>query len=110
MNLRQTHTFVELELSPVAYDEVFHKMNAAGYQHAFESGEGSHIIDMHGIAITRDNTAAPPDSGAFDQYVNAIVEAGKPYGVDGINAHTRRALRQVWDQSTNIEGRKGSPS
>ncbi len=45
-----THTYVLMELSPAAYDEIAAKMRAAGYDHTFNH-EGE--IDMHGIAVTR---------------------------------------------------------
>lgn len=48
--MRITHTFVELELSPTAYDEIATKLREAGYDHAFgDEGE----IDMHGIVVTK---------------------------------------------------------
>lgn len=52
-DLRQTHTFVVMDLSPAAYHEIKSKMEEAGYQHTFiERDGGSEIlIDMHGIAI-----------------------------------------------------------
>jgi hypothetical protein len=50
MGTRQTHTFVELELSPAAYDEIRLKLERAGYQHAFID---HNTIDMHGLAVTR---------------------------------------------------------
>ena len=46
-----THTYVVLELSPAAYDEIAGKLKAAAYDHAFgDDGE----IDMHGIAVKRE--------------------------------------------------------
>jgi hypothetical protein len=43
-----THTYVILELSSSAHDEIAYKLRAAGYDHAFnDNGE----IDMHGIAV-----------------------------------------------------------
>lgn len=43
-----THTYVVLEVSKPAYDEIKSKLVEAQYQHAFEpTGE----IDMHGIAL-----------------------------------------------------------
>ena len=43
-----TYTYVLMELSQVAYDEIAKKMREAEYDHAFgEDGE----IDMHGIAV-----------------------------------------------------------
>lgn len=56
MTIRQTHTYAELEVSAAAYDEIAAKLKAAGYDHAFMSGEdvnGHATIDMHGIGITR---------------------------------------------------------
>lgn len=50
MTLRQTHTFVVLELSAQAYNEIAEKLRAAGYTHAFD--EKAQLIDMHGIAVT----------------------------------------------------------
>lgn len=44
-----TYTYVELELSPAAFDEISEKMEAAGYGHAFMDDA---TIDMHGIAVT----------------------------------------------------------
>lgn len=50
-----THTYVTLELSSEAYDEIRAKLAEAGYDHAFNrDGE----IDMHGLAVTRG--AEPP--------------------------------------------------
>ena len=43
-----THTYVELELSPAAYDEIRQKLEEAGYKHAFIDEA---TIDMHGIAV-----------------------------------------------------------
>lgn len=48
MVIRQTHTYVTMEVSRAAYKEIYNKMEAAGYEHAIND-EGE--IDMHGIAI-----------------------------------------------------------
>lgn len=61
MTQRQTHTYAELELSQAAYDEIAGKLRAAGYDHAFMTGEdanGPPAIDMHGIGVTRAASAA----------------------------------------------------
>jgi hypothetical protein len=55
MILRTTHTFVELPLSPAAYEEIRNKLKAAGYEHCFIRGEDT--IDMHGLAVTREETS-----------------------------------------------------
>lgn len=45
--IERTHTYVELELSPIAYEEIARKLREAGYHQAFD-GE---TIDMHGLAV-----------------------------------------------------------
>lgn len=48
MTLRQTHTYVVMNVTRGTYDEVARKMRDAGYDHVFgEDGE----IDMHGVAL-----------------------------------------------------------
>ena len=53
--MRTTHTYVLLELSQAAYDEIYEKMLRAGYQHALHKSQADpyETIDMSGIAITR---------------------------------------------------------
>jgi hypothetical protein len=50
VRITATHTYAELELSPIAYEEIKTKLKAAGYEHAFMEGGA---IDMHGIGVTR---------------------------------------------------------
>ena len=50
--MRQTHTFVELEISREAYMEIWRKLAEAGYHHAFIDG----AIDMSGIALIQQPT------------------------------------------------------
>lgn len=53
-----SHTYVELELSPAAYEEIVDKLRAAGYDHALfarEDGNG-YTADMHGLAVVREPT------------------------------------------------------
>jgi hypothetical protein len=45
-----THTYVVLEVSKRAFEEIKKKLKEAGYQHTFHDG----LIDMHGIAIQID--------------------------------------------------------
>lgn len=50
-NVKQTHTYVTLEISAVGYDEIAKKLRAADYGHCFNSvGE----IDMSGIALVKE--------------------------------------------------------
>lgn len=48
MGVRQTYTYVELEISEAAYNEIAGKLRAAGYDHVFMN---SGAIDMHGLAV-----------------------------------------------------------
>jgi hypothetical protein len=54
--LRQTHTFVLLELSPAAYKEIREKLMAADYGHCFAKEDDQETIDMHGIAVVEEKT------------------------------------------------------
>lgn len=51
MPIRQTHTFVVLELSPAAYNEIETKLKEASYDHCFVKQDERTVIDMHGIAV-----------------------------------------------------------
>lgn len=52
--MRTTHTYVVMEISKSAFDEIKTKMEAAGYQHAFIEEKGEPMaIDMHGIAVQK---------------------------------------------------------
>lgn len=52
--MRSTHTYVELEVSPAAYEEIAGNLRAAGYGHVF-GADGE--IDMHGLALTKEAVA-----------------------------------------------------
>jgi hypothetical protein len=54
--LRQTHTYVTLEVSEMTYAEIAGKLRIAGYDHAFDcNGE----IDMHGLALVKEAPRNP---------------------------------------------------
>lgn len=53
--IRQTHTYVTLEISDEAYQEIRSKLDAAGYQHTFMPGGE---IDLSGIAVKSDGVDA----------------------------------------------------
>lgn len=42
-----SHTYVVLEVSKAAFEEIREKLKEAGYEHAFHD----ELIDMHGIAL-----------------------------------------------------------
>ena len=48
-----THTYVIMELSSVAYDEIRSKLDAAHYDQAFHRQGTREVLDMHGIAVAR---------------------------------------------------------
>lgn len=55
-----THTFVVLQVSEAAWEEIERKLDAAGYDHAFSrDDEYGVLIDMHGIALAKE--AALPE-------------------------------------------------
>lgn len=51
-----THTFAVLEISAAAYDEIKSKLEAAGYQHTFIEEDEKILIDMHGIALSKEGS------------------------------------------------------
>ena len=61
-----THTLAELEVSAAAYDEIAGLMRAAGYDHVFGPGEsenGSVIISMQGVGLSRKAPEEPKAAG-----------------------------------------------
>jgi hypothetical protein len=53
--MKQTHTFVRLEVTTQTFKEIFDKLNAANYQHAILKQDGEILIDMDGIALQPEN-------------------------------------------------------
>jgi hypothetical protein len=59
-NPRQAHTYVTLEVSVAAYNEIAAKLREAHYHHVF-TDDG--LIDMHEIALAKEGpreTGTPP--------------------------------------------------
>lgn len=54
MTRRTTHTFVILDLSRDAFEEIHARLTAAGYHHAFDTVDGKPVIDMYGIAVRQE--------------------------------------------------------
>lgn len=54
MSLPSTHTYAVLAVSPAAYAEIRAKLAAAGYEHTFHVEDGEEVIDMHGIALGKE--------------------------------------------------------
>lgn len=53
--MRTTHTYAVLEVTPMAFAEIKHRLEMAGYDHAFHGD----MIDMHGIGLKALTTAHP---------------------------------------------------
>jgi hypothetical protein len=52
--LKQTRTYAVLTVSKECYDEIMHLLQDAGYDHAFHTEHpGKVLIDMHGIALSK---------------------------------------------------------
>lgn len=53
MSIRNTYTYAILEVSEATYKEIYDKLKAAGYTHAFDDRKGGEtpVIDMHGIGL-----------------------------------------------------------
>lgn len=49
-----TYTYVLLDLSPAAYQEIRRKLVEAGYEHAIEGDDAGEVIDMNGIAVSEE--------------------------------------------------------
>lgn len=77
--MRSTHTYVLLEVSPPAYQEIRQKLELAGYQHAFDQDGGRSVIDMHGIALAVDqdlSTHVDPAAAAMGTVKSIAVMLG----------------------------------
>jgi hypothetical protein len=48
------HTYAVLQVSAAAYNEVRRLLEDAGYGHAFHQDDDRVLIDMHGIALSKD--------------------------------------------------------
>lgn len=68
-NLRQTHTYAELDVTPRTYDEIAGKLQAAGYDHAFMDGDA---IDMHGIGIVCEPALVPGHETVADTWTITV--------------------------------------
>lgn len=55
-----SYTYALLEVSPAVYAEIREKLQAAGYEHAFDRNDDREVIDMHGIALVIGATAGEP--------------------------------------------------
>ncbi len=53
--MTQTHTYVELEISEAAYNEISAKLLMAQYYHVFAQTKDGEVMDMQGIALKKEN-------------------------------------------------------
>ena len=96
MHRTHTHTYVILELSPVAYLEIKTKLEAAGYQDAFIEQDGRTVIDLHGLAVTESDTISSCQSG--QQILGVELDNHKIHGptlIGLVKPATRRFYRLI---------------
>lgn len=62
------HTYAILDVTADCFREIQHKLEAAGYQHAFHEDKHGHlVIDMHGIALRDEDGDEGPAPIGFIQ-------------------------------------------
>ena len=54
--MRSTYTYVTLDVSQSAFEEISRKLEEAGYYHLFhrDHKNGPLVIDMHGLALQQE--------------------------------------------------------
>lgn len=84
-----TYTYAVLHVSPFVYDEIRGLLKARGYSHAFRRDSDGEVIDMHGIALQREEAPSPrppPPPADFQNPGEVIKEGGKaPPRIHGID-------------------------
>lgn len=60
-----THTYAVLQVSVAAYDEIRRLLEDVSYQHAFHRDGERTVIDMHGIAIAKDEAEVPAEGRIY---------------------------------------------
>ncbi len=69
-----TRTFVTMEISAEAYDEIGTKLKEAGYEHALISkyNQSFYVLDMHGIGLVRLDAKKPQLPPLTDAMYHAV--------------------------------------
>ena len=80
-SLRHTHTYALLDVSPSAFDEIWNKLNDAGYGDQLIIHNGTREIDLHGIGLS---TLNDPE----------ILAAGRAVTIDTVAANLVRPSRE----------------
>lgn len=71
--MTHTHTYVHLEVSRAAYEEIKYRLAACGWEHAILNTDRSddEVLDMNGIALVREplarSTVDPASKKETDQ-------------------------------------------
>ena len=55
--ITHTYTYALLDVSSETYYEIYDKLREAGYDHCFHRDDGKTVIDMHGIALNKEDTS-----------------------------------------------------
>ncbi len=96
-----TRTFVTMEVSAEAYDEIGANLKEAGYDQAFidKSDQSFYVLDMHGIGLVRkDNKPQLPQlTDAMYHAVRGLVLEFR-HGADGfVGTINDDALDEIWE-------------
>ncbi len=93
-NLRQTHTFVVLELPKHMTDLIAKKLRDAGYDHVFSEEDGKIVMDMNGLAIGTEDEEVNPISSIADTVQAARIDGNLNALAEGVqelfNEHPKK--------------------
>lgn len=67
--MRMTHTYVNLELSRAAYEEIKTKLIATGYEDTFIKADGEVRIPMQGIAVVSEKKQGPREDLVAPEFI-----------------------------------------
>lgn len=86
--IRTTHTFATLSVSPAAFNEIWTKLQAAGYQDsAVQQDDGPLVIDMHGIGLTATSKESSPRPINMKAKQELIARIMNDHRLNGIATH-----------------------
>lgn len=102
-----TYTYAILEITEPAYQEIYRKLDRAGYSENFHRDGGRIVVDMHGIAIAS-NGAKPrlmrPDHWVMEPGdVPPPSDQPSPVTRDRVGQAVREAIRACTSNGTEID-------
>jgi len=89
--MRSTHTYVVLEVGDSAFEEIWSKLDAAGYGDQFSMDDkGRLVIDMHGIALRKVLTLGFMERFLSDDFIGGTLVEYKDR--HGFNVEWKRGV------------------